>query len=417
MRARIHRGTNQIGGSVVELEHEGDRIVLDLGTPLEPVAYRDLLPDVNGLWSTGDGSLKGVFITHGHPDHYGLVDLIDPAVPIFMGKAAKSLIDEAAFFTRRDPSFRCAGFLEDGAPIRVGDFRVTPMLVDHSGFDAYGLLVQAGGESIFYTGDIRFHGRKSHRMRYLANRLPEDLGCMLMEGTNFDRPTRPDGPETEQELEDHLASSFQGVEGVVLCFYSAQNIDRLVTVFRAAKKSGRILVLDLYGATIAKATGKTTIPQPGWDGIRVYVREMERRQVKISREFERVHLPSGSRIFRDEIAEEPSRFVISARGSSISELGRDQCLEGAGAFWSQWAGYLERDRDISSVLERFSVEIDLAHVSGHATANDLTDFATRVNADQTTLIHTKAPNFLAGQLPSHQRRNDGEWWPVGRHHE
>lgn len=378
------------------------------------MAYRDLLPDINGLWSTGDGSLKGVFISHGHPDHYGLVDLIDPAVPVFMGKDAKSLIDEAAFFTRRDSGFECAGFLEDGVLIRVGDFRVTPMLVDHSGFDAYGLLVEAGGESIFYTGDIRFHGRKSHRMRDLANRLPDDLGCLLMEGTNFDRPTRTDGPETEQELEDRLASSFREVEGAALCFYSAQNIDRLVTVFRAAKKSGRILVLDLYGATIAKATGKTTIPQPGFDGIRVYVRELERRQVKASREFERVRLPSGSRIFRNEIAEDPSRFVISARGSSISELGRDGCLEGAGAFWSQWTGYLARDRGIRADLGRFGVEIAPGHVSGHATADDLTGFATLVNAKQTTLIHTTAPDFLAGQLPSHRKRNDGEWWSVGR---
>ena len=48
---------------------------------------------------------------------------------------------------------------------------------------------------------------------------------------------------------------------MVLTAYSAQNIDRLVTLFRAAKRTGRTLVLDLYAATIAVATGRDTIPQ------------------------------------------------------------------------------------------------------------------------------------------------------------
>lgn len=34
MRARIHRGASEVGGNCVELEQDGDRIVLDLGRPL-----------------------------------------------------------------------------------------------------------------------------------------------------------------------------------------------------------------------------------------------------------------------------------------------------------------------------------------------------------------------------------------------
>jgi ribonuclease J len=40
MRARIHRGANEIGGSCVELESGGARLVLDIGLPLD-VAARD----------------------------------------------------------------------------------------------------------------------------------------------------------------------------------------------------------------------------------------------------------------------------------------------------------------------------------------------------------------------------------------
>lgn len=43
MRVRIHRGTKEIGGTCVELESQGKRIVLDVGLPLD-VADPDMLP-------------------------------------------------------------------------------------------------------------------------------------------------------------------------------------------------------------------------------------------------------------------------------------------------------------------------------------------------------------------------------------
>ncbi len=37
---------------------------------------------------------------------------------------------------------------------------------------------------------------------------------------------------------------------------SAQNVDRIVTVYRAAKRTGRVLVLDLYAAVALRATSR-----------------------------------------------------------------------------------------------------------------------------------------------------------------
>lgn len=396
---------------MVELEQDGRRIVLDVGLPLEQIPFRDLLPDVDGLWSHGDGSLEGVFITHGHPDHFGLADLVDPSVPIYMGKGAKSVIDESAFFTGREPGFGCAGFLKDESAISAGPFTVTPHLVDHSGFDAHGLLVEAGGHSLLYTGDIRFHGRKSDRMNRLPGKLPENLDCLLMEGTNFDR-ARPEGPASEQELEAHLASSFQSVKGSAVCFFSAQNTDRLVTIFRSAKKSGRTFVYDLYGATIAAATERSSIPQPTWDEVRILVRERERRQVLRTEEFFRVKGLADHRIYRDEIAKDPSRFVLTGRASSVEELAESGCLRGARAYWSMWGGYLDRDSMLTEALARNSVDVETAHVSGHATSEDLVDFARRVDPNKVVSIHARSPLFLNSRVPSFQPTSDREWWSV-----
>lgn len=48
----------------------------------------------------------------------------------------------------------------NGMTLQFGPFRVTPHLVDHSAYDAYALEVEADGRRLFYSGDIRAHGRK-----------------------------------------------------------------------------------------------------------------------------------------------------------------------------------------------------------------------------------------------------------------
>ena len=72
MRACIHRGTKEIGGTCVELESQGKRIVLDVGLLLD-VADPDMFPlhPIKGF-DAPDPNLLGVVISRPHQDHYGL---------------------------------------------------------------------------------------------------------------------------------------------------------------------------------------------------------------------------------------------------------------------------------------------------------------------------------------------------------
>ena len=49
MRVCIHRGAREIGGSGVEVEASGQRIVLDVGLPLDATDDAALLPAVRGF--------------------------------------------------------------------------------------------------------------------------------------------------------------------------------------------------------------------------------------------------------------------------------------------------------------------------------------------------------------------------------
>ncbi len=87
MRICIHRGTQEIGGTCVEIEAQGQRLVLEVGMPLDAPEAETLLPPVPGFREP-DETLLGVVISHPHQDHYGLAKYLRNTLPIFIGAAA-----------------------------------------------------------------------------------------------------------------------------------------------------------------------------------------------------------------------------------------------------------------------------------------------------------------------------------------
>ncbi|MHB8449297.1 MAG: MBL fold metallo-hydrolase [Mycobacteriales bacterium] len=161
MRVRIHRGTQEIGGNCVEIAaQDGSRIVLDLGRPLWAEWGQQVeLPTVAGF-TEADPSLLALIISHPHLDHYGLTAELPVDVPVYVGREAESLLRVAALFSPISAALTAAGHLRHRETFSLGPFAITPFLNDHSAFDAYSLLVEADEQRLFYTGDIRAHGRK-----------------------------------------------------------------------------------------------------------------------------------------------------------------------------------------------------------------------------------------------------------------
>lgn len=414
MRARIHRGADEVGGSCVELEAaNGERLVLDLGLPLSGRAVEDTaLPSIAGLGG-GDPSLRGVLVSHGHPDHYGLVSSISLDVPLYMGAAASRILREASFFTPIGLDREPDGALADRAPFGIGSFTVTPYLTDHSAFDSYALLVEADGSGLFYTADLRAHGRKDQAFKRLVDDPPENVDAMLLEGTTVGR--LPDQqPMTERTVERRCISLFRDTPGVALACYSPQNIDRLVSVFRAALQADRDLILDLYGSAIAAATGNQRIPQGSWDRVRVYVPQSQRVKVKRTGEFWRVNELGTGRIFAEEIAENPSRWVLSFRSQMGPELHRAGCLDGARAVWMMWPGYLDGESGPGprEAFTHLGINPEIVHASGHAAVKDLQRLALAIDADRVIPIHTGAPQRYFKLFDRVTPQANGDRWEV-----
>lgn len=413
MRARIHRGTREIGGTCVELEHEGVRIALDCGLPLDASTNsQNLLPKVPGF-TESDPSLLGVILSHCHRDHWGLLPNVKPDLPIITGEATARIMSAAAPFVPGAYAPSPVQHLRDRISFELGPFRITPFLVDHSAYDCHALLIEAGGRRLFYTADIRGHGRKSKLFERLLNAPPTDIDTLLMEGSVLGRLDALSRFDTEAAIESQLVELCGRTPGLVLTAASAQNIDRVVSIFRAARRSGRKLVIDLYAAEILAATGNASIPQSSWPDVALWTPQSQRVWIKQNERFDLLDRHKTNRIFPEQLATEPGKYVVLYRGLMLRDLKRAEALAKATAVWSQWAGYLDVDygRGVQTALGEAGVHWGgVIHTSGHADIPDLQRLARAIAPKRLVPIHTFQADKFPELFSNVTVQKDGEWW-------
>ena len=413
MKVCIHRGTQEVGGTCIEIESQGKRIALDVGLPLDGTDSIDSLPQVNGF-RQGDESLLAVVISHPHLDHYGLARYLPPSTPMIMGSATERILHASMLFTPTGMKFANVLHLDVSKPLSIGPFTITAYLNDHSAYDAYSLLISADGQRLFYSGDFRGHGRKSAIFERFLKSPPSGVDVLLMEGTTIGRSESDGKFRTEQELEHCFVDHFRKSEGTALVWASGQNVDRLVTIFKACKQSGRQLILDMYTAEILRVTGNPNLPQADWNGIKVFLPASQKRAIQKKREFELAKHYATARIYPEQLAGLAGRSVMLFRPSMIRDLENAKCLQGATLIYSLWPGYLQREvnRSFREWLVKRSIPLVHCHTSGHASPHDLQRFAKAIAPKMLVPIHSFATERFGEYFENVSMKNDGQWWEV-----
>jgi len=418
VKVRIHRGTQQIGGTCIEVvaEHSSGRILLDLGRPLDvqDENAEAAVPDVPGL-RTGAEDLFGVLISHPHQDHVGLIEYVAPSIPIGIGLASQQILDRAADWLGRPTlAGRPLSHWTSEKPSQFGPFTVTPYLVDHSAYDAYALLVEADGERLFYSGDFRGHGRKRALFDRLVANPPQNIDVLLMEGTVIGRDGEGEDFISEDALEALFLERFRAAQGLSLVWTSAQNVDRLVTLYRAAKRAGKRLVLDAFTAEMLAATGNRNIPQADWpEHIGVYVPDWMRRKIKREGRFELLEPFQRNRVYLESL--DPSgKDVMLFRPGLLKEVAAKAPLVNSQLLYSNWSGYLKDDSTLAvrQWLEDKQIPIHHIHTSGHASVPDLKRFAGAIAPSRLVPIHSFHCDEFARLFNNIDQKTDGEWWQV-----
>lgn len=407
MRLRIHRGAHEIGGSCVEVESAGERLLLDLGLPLQGETR---LPEVAGLSGEADPNLLGVVLSHAHLDHYGLLPQARSDLPVWLGAAAGRILQAAAPFTGGAAFPQAVHTYGDRAAFQVGRFQITPFLMDHSAFDAYALLVEADERRLFYSGDFRGHGRKARTFeRFLAD-PPTNIDVLLMEGTTV---TRQEPPVSEADVENQGVEIMRGTGGLVLAAFSGQNIDRFVTLLRAATRAGRTFVADAYMAALIRAAAMRRLPDLlGHPNVRIFLPAAQKRMIVRERAFALIEPYRAQRIYARELCAHPERHVMMFRASMANEAAR-LSLQGGALIYALWPGNLTRDRiDLRAFVQAHGMAFHLLHSSGHADVEDLRRLAQSVAPRRLIPIHTEAPDAVGRLHRSYVAVGDGEWVDV-----
>lgn len=407
----VHRGTQAIGGSCIELEApSGERLILDAGRPLDADRQASgLLPSTLDL-----SRPAAVIFSHSHMDHWGLIDELPEQWPVWAGEKAAELMRLSVELFGGKIERRIATWNSRSGPFTIGGFRVTPYLTDHSAPDAYMLLVEGWGQRIFYSGDFRAHGRKSRLVENVIASPPAQIDVLIMEGTNL----RTDKPvQSEADLENAFGELALRTRRHVFVQWSAQNVDRTVTLFRAARRTGRKLVVDLYGADVLfRISGGTGIPVPGpaFPELKVVItpggKRLYARQGR--RDFVTQVAESGFATSRAKLAKD--RAIIMLRDSMVADFERGGLgftSEDAYAF-SNWAGYLDTENPESgwARASRAGAKALKLHTSGHASPSDLARFAASIAPRALVPVHGLAWDDPGVELPPVKRLADGERW-------
>jgi ribonuclease J len=201
---------------------------------------------------------------------------------------------------------------------------------------------------------------------------------------------------------------------VVLVYCSGQNIDRIVTIFRACKQSQRQMIIDLYTAEILRATENPRIPQGDWPGVRVFIPPWQRRLVKSKELFHLLEIYKKNRIFPEELREIAAHATMLFRPSMATDLEEAGCLDETKLIYSLWNGYLKEESFSPFLiwLDRHGIPMSQLHTSGHASISDLRRLAKAINAKTVVPIHSFEPGRFPELFDKVEIKEDGVWWDV-----
>jgi ribonuclease J len=460
-------GNGEIGGNKILLEHKGTKIFLDFGmsfntnsqyfceflNPRKCSGLGDffefgLLPDMNGIYREDylthmsrpveDRSLDAVFLSHAHADHAQYIHFLRWDVPIYCTQATRiilecvqetgsnscsDLIDACEtfrFYVNKNGTFsrvdrrraeciheRDFRVMEEGKRISIGSIEVEMVPVDHSLPGSCGFIIYTDEGNIVYTGDIRFHGSNGHLSRKFVEKAREAAPkWMLCEGTRMGSDYKDSEAEVQKRMSDLICSC----DGMVFVEHPIKDIDRVNSIFSAAKENERDFVIPLKLAYLVEALGshcpfciddvKILKPRKSWgliNRIGVAAEQMAQDYAKWERDF----IDRSNSITCGELNGSQKDYVVSM---SMWEIGHMADIKPLNALWIKsscepFCEEMELDEERKmNWLTHFGIRQELAHASGHASGEELRGMIREIRPEILIPIHTERPELFKGLI-------------------
>lgn len=450
MKVTLWGGVGEIGGNIVEIEAGRERIILDFGQSfsrgkeyfyefLQPRKSAglldyfefDLIPPLLGLYDpkllrltsleASDPRFAGVFISHAHGDHCLFLKFLHPEIPLYMGETTRSILEvveatSTSFQMGEHQNLTC---FRTGDEIQVGkNFLIRPVHVDHSVPGAYGFVVDTPEGSIVYSGDIRFHGPFSRLSQdFVDVAAKAHPRVLILEGTRVDSSRR----DSEERVFRDCLEKVKQTENLVIFGIYPKDLDRLNTIYRISKESGRKLAIPLKTACVIdslKSDLHLDLARQIWEDRENVLVHFHRAKTGDYLEKDYSHC-----IYKDKNIKDWERPCLKERKITASEIGKNQeefiwildffhlteLVEArpkpGSLYIFSMSEILEDPIDeleseiLKNWCQRFNLEKFDSHASGHACKEELAELVSFVNPQILIPIHSVHPERFLEIFP------------------
>ncbi len=299
----IHRNIGGPGGGCVELKTDKTRLLIDPNLPLESPLEEQ--------------KIDAILISRYCIGQYGFFGHVHKDVPIFLSRGTNELIEISGIFTSVKKDAINLNLIDTRKAFTIGDIKLTPYAVDNSALDALAFLIEAEGKRLLYSIDPRGYNRKSVLFKKMLEHPPKDIEGLLMEGPSVlsDKDACKDEIAAQAGIEEILKKA----DNVTFLFTPSENIDRLVSAYKACLKTNSVFVIDVYTAYLLDRLRKISkhIPPFNWRNIRVkfYKDQADTLAGKVSTQLLYHYNTKKIEIF--EINDKKNKILMLLRDSSM----------------------------------------------------------------------------------------------------
>lgn len=433
----------EIGANCYALEADGKQVILDCGMHPREIADQ-ALPDFSLV---EDDSVETVIMTHAHQDHIGSLPVLlrrHPRARVFLTRSTRLLgdvmlhnsvnvmlrqredlgITALPLFTHREVDSQSRRW--QTCPIEqrfdLSGERLGSHSAGHASFEFFdaghilgstGVLIEAEGKRVFYTGDVNFENQSISR----AARFPErDVDVLIMETTRGDSPTPPDWTRAGEvnRLAAALAGAFQRGGCVLIPVFALGKTQELLAIFHDLRQRGLLGHIPIYiGGLSTKLTeihDKLAHEAPRLlpdlqllEDVAPFVLSGNEAGVVPIRKG-RIYALSSGMMTEKTLSNAFARRILSEPQHSIFFIGYcDPASPGGKLKASKEGDEIQLDASQEPQVRRCKIET--FSFSGHSSREGLREYAARLRPKQILLVHGDPSaaewfkNALSSDLP------------------
>lgn len=413
---KFYRGTHGMG-IVISVTCGRDRVIFDFGAPFTPLAQvydgtllprninrvkdailLERIPPVEGVFSRKDlqdlpvisyedSDLNtAVLICHLHLDHMSEIDKIAPEVPVYIHEDGITLL-KALQDVDQERIYRTYSSFSYHKTFNVGEIKVTPYYSDHPCPGSAGFLIETDDSTVYYSGDIRFHGLDNQRAFTELDELAQKNIDLLIVDATTTSPSEFTGEIiTEQDIYDDIYSHLKDSDTLGIFNQYNRDTEMMKHMIDLGNRLNRTVVWE---PSFAYILNKMT-------GIKAPVYWIDSQ-----------HIPECIEEMKDEyqvipvrkIREHPDKYLIQNSYANILALSDFDKLKGE-YFHLFGEPLVKGQKDYQIMVNvvnklnwQFSTYTNLYSFS-HRYPEHLRNLIEKINATTVVAVHSKHPENL-----------------------